>query len=201
MGGHFNPITELVASLFLKAGYPEESIKSNAGEIALPGYFRPAKKWDLVVSYRGTLVAAFEMKALGGPSFGNNYNHRVEEAVGNAIDLREASKMLAHTELDPWIGYFFIMDDAVGSRRPLRSSTGSREYDVEHVWDRLSYQQQFTVSGQRLLGPGLYDGVCYVISSENKPGAREICPELSWDVFRASIDEHIAKFTKLGFPG
>jgi hypothetical protein len=36
-------------------------------------------------------VAAFELKALGAPSFGNNYNNRVEEALGSAVDLRRAA--------------------------------------------------------------------------------------------------------------
>ncbi|MEZ6066639.1 MAG: PaeR7I family type II restriction endonuclease [Planctomycetaceae bacterium] len=50
--------------------------------IELPGYFRPEKKWDLVAVDEGVLVAAIEFKSQIGPSFGNNFNNRSEEAIG-----------------------------------------------------------------------------------------------------------------------
>jgi hypothetical protein len=51
---------------------------------------------------RNTLVAAFELKALGGPSFGNNYNNRVEEALGSAVDLRRAALADLFPGEKPW---------------------------------------------------------------------------------------------------
>src|SRR5437899_2087006 len=53
----------------------------------LPGYFRATKDWDLVAVHQNHLVAAIEFKSQRGPSFGNNVNNRVEEALGNATDL------------------------------------------------------------------------------------------------------------------
>ena len=35
----------------------------------------------------GQLVTAIEFKSQVGPSFGNNFNNRVEEAIGNAADI------------------------------------------------------------------------------------------------------------------
>jgi hypothetical protein len=52
-----------------------------------PGFFRPTKHWDMLVVYRGELVAALEFKSQVGPSFGNNFNNRSEEAIGTAHDL------------------------------------------------------------------------------------------------------------------
>jgi hypothetical protein len=56
-------------------------------ETVLPGYFRPAKEWDLLVISKNNLIASIEIKSQVGPSFGNNFNNRVEEALGNACDI------------------------------------------------------------------------------------------------------------------
>lgn len=55
----------------------------------MPGYYRRAKNWDIVVTDRGILVAAIECKSQVG-SFGNNFNNRTGEAIGNAVDLWRA---------------------------------------------------------------------------------------------------------------
>ncbi len=55
--------------------------------IELPGFFRPTKEWDLLVIKDGKLVVAIEAKSQAGPSFGNNFNNRTEEAMGSALDL------------------------------------------------------------------------------------------------------------------
>ena len=55
--------------------------------VDLPGYFRSEKQWDLLVVADGNLLASIEFKSQVGPSFGNNYNNRTEEALGCATDL------------------------------------------------------------------------------------------------------------------
>ena len=52
----------------------------------LPGWYRPEKKWDLLFVSDGNLVASIEFKSQIGPSFGNNFNNRAEEAIGSATD-------------------------------------------------------------------------------------------------------------------
>jgi hypothetical protein len=66
-----------------------EGISSNAihtRDTTLPGFFRPEKDWDLVVVYDSRLVATVEFKSHIGPSFGNNFNNRVEEALAGLHD-------------------------------------------------------------------------------------------------------------------
>jgi len=41
----------------------------------------------LVAVVDGELLAIIEFKSHVGPSFGNNLNNRVEEALGNVIDV------------------------------------------------------------------------------------------------------------------
>ena len=55
--------------------------------VELPGFFRPTKEWDIVVVSDNNLIAAIELKSQIGPSFGNNFNNRTEEALGTAMDI------------------------------------------------------------------------------------------------------------------
>ncbi|MFJ6212428.1 PaeR7I family type II restriction endonuclease [Streptomyces sp. NPDC092296] len=199
-GKHFDAIAVLLAKFFLEAGYPPESIRiARSQRLELPGYYRPQKQWDVVITHENTLVAAFEMKALGGPSFGNNYNNRVEEALGSAVDLRRAVLADLYTGEKPWLGYFFIMQDEAGSRRPVKPATGA--LPVEEVWHGMSYQDRFALFCERLMAEQLYDAVCYVTSSAADPKPTEPVPSLDWRHFSAAITARISYLKELGLPG
>jgi hypothetical protein len=79
-------MADLVAEIFVEEGFPECSIQRGTS-LELPGYYRPEKKWDLLVVHEDALAAAIEFKSQVGPSFGNNFNNRIEEAVGSTQDL------------------------------------------------------------------------------------------------------------------
>ncbi|WP_197541354.1 PaeR7I family type II restriction endonuclease [Edwardsiella ictaluri] len=78
MDGFLNIITDIVYA----NGLAHAEIHINKRMLTLPGYFRPTKLWDLLVLSRGELIAAIELKSQVGPSFGNNFNNRTEEAIG-----------------------------------------------------------------------------------------------------------------------
>ncbi|MEE4605477.1 MAG: PaeR7I family type II restriction endonuclease, partial [Desulfobacteraceae bacterium] len=79
----------------------------------MPGYFRPTKLWDLLVMNEGRLVAALEFKSQVGPSFGNNFNNRTEEALGTAHDLWTAYREGAFGEQTrPFVGWLMLLEDA-----------------------------------------------------------------------------------------
>ncbi|RFS87213.1 type II site-specific deoxyribonuclease [Actinomadura spongiicola] len=198
-GKHFDDIAALLAKFFLEAGYAPEEIRVTRGQgLELPGYYRPQKQWDLVVSHGNTLVAAFELKALGGPSFGNNYNNRVEEALGSAVDLRRAVLADLYSGEKPWLGYFFIMQDAPGSSRPVRLMEGASP--VEDIWRGRSYQARFALFCERLVAEGLYDAVCYITSSAENPKPIELVESLDWKHFSAAISARITYLKELGLP-
>lgn len=73
-GQHLNQFIELIVQTALAAGFTTTEIKLGSG-IELPGYFRPQKKWDLVVTRADRVCAAVELKSQVG-SFGNNFNNR-----------------------------------------------------------------------------------------------------------------------------
>ena len=199
-GKHFDGIAALLAKFFLEAGYPPEAIRvTKAQKLELPGYYRPQKQWDVVVAYKGTLVAAFELKALGGPSFGNNYNNRVEEALGSAVDLRRAALADLYPGEKPWLGYFFIMEDHAKSRSAVQPADGA--FAVERIWHGASYQKRFAIFCERLMVEGLYDSVCYITSSAADPRPVELVPSLNWQHFSAAIHARITYLDDLGLPG
>lgn len=141
-------MANLITRFFVEAGYPASSIRVNRG-VDLPGYFRPSKQWDVVVGINGVLVAAFELQALGGPSFGNNANNRIEEALGSSMCLRRAALSDLYPGEPPWLGYLFVMEDAPASRRPVRVPVGALRTDS--IWDGESYQGRFGITLRRIL--------------------------------------------------
>lgn len=195
-GKQFDPVAALVAKFFSEAGFPASSIRINRG-VDLPGYFRPSKQWDVVVVLNGILVAAFELKALGGPSFGNNANNRVEEALGSSTCLRRAGLAGLYPAEPPWTGYLFVMEDAPGSRSPVRVPIGALRTDP--AWEGQSYQGRFGITLKRLLDEGIYDSVCYLLSSPQNPDPQEPVAALNWAHFAASVRARIHYMAELGY--
>jgi Restriction endonuclease XhoI len=189
-GKHFDPIAALIGKVFLDAGYPAEAVRMKS-HLELPGYYRPTKQWDVVVAQGDTLVAAFEAKGLGSPGFGNNYNNRIEEAIGSAVDIRRAAHEGVFPVQEVWLGYFFIMEDEEKSRSPVRIGKG--HFPAEQFWQGNSYQDRFNVFCERLLARGLYDAVCYVTSWEASPGPKEPVESLNWEHFSAAITRRITE--------
>jgi len=110
-GKQMNGFVSLVRELITECGLPDASIHSES-HLELPGYFRPEKKWDLVVVHDNVLIAAIEFKSQIGPSFGNNFNNRTEEAIGTAQDIWTAYREGAFPTCErPWLGYLMLLED------------------------------------------------------------------------------------------
>jgi len=82
-GAQMDGFIQMFTDLITDSGLPSEFIHRKKA-VELPGFFRPTKEWDLIVVKDGTLIAAIEAKSQVGPSFGNNFNNRTEEALGSA---------------------------------------------------------------------------------------------------------------------
>jgi hypothetical protein len=104
-GKQMDGFVELVRDIIVDAGLPGHCIHT-ATVLELPGYFRPEKKWDMIVVDGDILVAALEFKSQIGPSFSSNFNNRTEEAIGTAQDIWTAYREGAFRTADrPWLGY------------------------------------------------------------------------------------------------
>jgi hypothetical protein len=87
---------------------------------SVPGFFRPSKNWDIVIKRDNVILAVIELKSLTR-SHGNNFNNRVEESLGNAIDLRVYHE---HMEMTcPFIGYLLLIDDSVETNKKRNTSS------------------------------------------------------------------------------
>ena len=85
-GAQMGALEVLLTDVLVGAGLSQSDVRARTA-LELPGYYRPEKKWDLLVISADQLVMAVEFKSQVGPSFGNNFNNRTEEAIGNAEDI------------------------------------------------------------------------------------------------------------------
>lgn len=165
----------------------------------LPGFFRPEKRWDVVVVVEGTLIACLEFKSQIGPSFGNNYNNRSEEAIGNAADLWTAFREGAFRVAErPWLGYLMLLESCPRSLAPV--AVRQPHFPVFEEFRGASYAKRYEILLTRLVRERLYDSAC-LLMSDAKRGSRgsfnEPSPELAFAPFVASLAGHALALTKL----
>jgi len=184
-GGHLDGLAQLLEDVFVAAGFQRSDVKRTAG-IELPGYYRPTKKWDLVVVSNNRLVAAIELKSQVGPSFGNNFNNRTEEAIGNAVDVWRAYEEGTFGAVRPWLGYIFLLEEEPRSTTPVRVARSL--FPAESIFEGTSYKDRYRILCRRLVRERLYDAACFVTSSRG-PDSRVDQPdeELSFTAFTAAI--------------
>ncbi len=152
-----------IKKFLVKHGVPEQYVCIGASSPELPGFYRPSKQWDLVVATRERLFAAVELKAHVGPSFGNNFNNRVEELLGAAVDIWEAyEKGVLPVQPAPWLGLLLLIEDCVSSQRPVRTPRGL--FPVDEEFTHASYVKRYEIFCRRLLRERRYDGACLLLS-------------------------------------
>jgi hypothetical protein len=185
-GKHLDPLTALIAQVFIKAGIPRKSIHFSSC-VELPGYFRAEKKWDVVVVHEGELIAAVELKSILG-SYGNNLNNRTEEAIGNAQDLLAAygEGLLGQNSRAPWLGYVFVMNRERRSTSPVRLA--EPHFKVDPAFHAASYLKRAELLCRRLVQKRLYGGAALVTSDGSGPDAvKEPASDLTYRKFVAGI--------------
>lgn len=109
-GKNMDGFINLIIDIICANGLENSDIHQSRAVLTLPGYFRPTKLWDLLVIYKGELIAAIELKSQVGPSFGNNFNNRTEEAIGTAHDLWTAYRESAFgNQPRPFVGWLMLV--------------------------------------------------------------------------------------------
>jgi len=153
----------LVRDIIVKAGLSDDCIYT-AQRLELPGYFRPEKKWDLIVVDGDVFVAAIEFKSQIGPSFGNNFNNRSEEAIGTAQDIWTAYREGAFPASErPWLGYLMMLEDCPRSTSPV--SVRQPHFPVFSEFIDASYSKRYQLLMTKLVRERLYDSTCFLLSS------------------------------------
>lgn len=165
-GAQMNGFIELLTKLVIEAGIDRSHIYYQ-NSLELPGYFRPSKRWDFLVVVKNHLVAALESKSQVGPSFGNNFNNRTEEAMGSALDLWTAFREQAFgSAIRPWIGYMFLLEDCASSTKPV----GVKEphFKVLPEFRNSSYAKRYELFCRRLVLERHYDCSAFLMSNPEK---------------------------------
>lgn len=188
-GAQMFGFASLVRDLLVESGISNEAIFWKKKNVVLPGFYRPTKDWDLLVVIDGQLLATIEFKSQVGPSFGNNFNNRTEEALGSATDLwaayREGAFKLSQR---PWLGYFMLLEEEQKSTRPIGVS--EPHFKVFDEFRGASYAKRYELLCQKLVRERLYDSACFLLSDRDdglRGSFREPSPELNFRKFIISL--------------
>src|SRR4030042_1083138 len=162
-GAQMDGFIDLFTELVTQAGIPKECIFRKRA-VELPGFFRPTKEWDLLVVRERTLIAAIEAKSQVGPSFGNNFNNRTEEAIGSALDLWTAFRERAYLQSpQPFLGYFFMLEDCEASNRPV--GVQEPHFKVFPEFIGASYMKRYELFCRKLVLERHYTASAFITST------------------------------------
>jgi len=191
-GAQMDGFVNLVKAIMVEAGIREEFIFRKTS-IELPGYFRPTKEWDLIVVKNDNLIAAVEVKSQVGPSFGNNFNNRTEEAIGSALDFWTAFREGAfNSGLQPFLGYFFMLEDCPASNARVRVKEPHFRVFPEFIG--ASYKKRYELLCRKLILERHYTSACF-LTCRSDGGLRgeheEPAEDLTFKTFAKSIISHV----------
>lgn len=193
-GKNMDGFIAMILDVVKANGMPNADIHLDRAVLTLPGFFRPTKLWDLLVIQDKELIAAIELKSQVGPSFGNNFNNRAEEAIGTAHDFWTAYREGAFGEQPrPFIGWLMLVEDAEKSRSPVRSA--SPHFEVFGEFQDASYLERYDLLCRKLMKEGLYSAATLLTSPRNaaRSGAFSGMSSMtSLKTFITSLAGHIA---------
>ncbi len=187
-GKQIDGFIALMADLLEESGLSKNTIFLDKKSVVLPGWYRPTKEWDLIVVVDGKLMAIVEFKSQVG-SFGNNFNNRTEEAIGNAVDVLAAYREGAFAgSARPWRGYFMLLEDAPKSTNPV--AVKEPHFLVFPEFRESSYADRYRILCMKLVRENLYDAACLLMSDKKdgiKGRYKELDQEIGFRSFAASL--------------
>lgn len=167
-GLHMAPFEALVRKVVRDAGIVTDVQPSE--RTYLPGYYRETKSWDVVLQYKGHALAIIEAKSQGS-SLANNFNNRVEEAIGQAADVwKSHERGLLVSGLRPWIGYVMVVEETAKTVEPKNLLAGKAVpagMVVDPVFNGMSYADRYAMAFKRLDQERMLDATCVAITSSS----------------------------------
>ncbi len=193
-GKNMDGFLTLVSDLVKRNGLKEAEIHLQKKVLTLPGFFRPTKLWDMLIMNDGDLVAALEFKSQVGPSFGNNFNNRAEEAIGSSHDFWTAYRENAFGDVRrPFLGWIILVEDTEKSRSPVRDATP--HFPVFPEFNQSSYIERYHLLCKKLIQEQLYTAATVIASPRTaiKNGKYESFDDMtSLKTFVTTFAGHIA---------
>jgi len=193
-GKQMDGFVRLITELMMIAGLERKFI-FHRKKLELPGYFRAEKQWDILAVKNGQLLVAIEAKSQTGPSFGNNFNNRTEEAIGSAVDLWTAYREGAlNKDIKPWLGYLFLLEDAPRSRKPV--SVREPHFPILPEFREASYADRYEILCRKLARERHYNMTSLVLSNRDEgPKGKYTEPnDLRLETFARSLMGHVSAF-------
>lgn len=199
-GKQMDGFIDLFVEIIREEGVPDSSIFVRKPTLQIPGFFRPTKEWDLLVVRDEQLILALEAKSQVGPSFGNNFNNRTEEALGSSVCLWTAFREGAFNKtIKPWLGYLFLLEDCPASRCPV--SVSEPHFKVFPEFVAASYAKRYELFCRKLVRERNYDAAVF-LTSEQAPGLAGIYNEPAQDLtmkrFAGALRAHISAYVVTG---
>lgn len=194
-GAQMDQMTALLVDILEEAGLSRIDIHTDTA-LELPGYYRAEKKWDLLVVSEGELLAAVELKSQVGPSFGNNFNNRSEEAIGSATCLWTAYREGRFgNQQRPFLGYLFLLEDCPQVHKPVKVKQPHFVVDKEFV--DASYRRRYELLCRRLVRERLYDAACFSVASNSNPTlVAHPADDLTFKNFAIALQERVRAFLR-----
>ncbi|MGE0082325.1 MAG: PaeR7I family type II restriction endonuclease [Thiohalomonadaceae bacterium] len=193
-GKNMDGFIALVCDIVRANGLAHADIHQKRALLTLPGYFRPTKLWDLLVIHKGQLIAAIELKSQVGPSFGNNFNNRTEEAIGTAHDLWTAYREGAFGHQPrPFVGWLMHVEDAPKSRRPVTDN--SPHFPVLPEFKGACYLERYDLLCRKLVQEQLYTTASVIASTREAVNTGEfsaLSPMTDLKTFVTGLAGHVA---------
>ncbi len=164
-GKHLDAFVPLLKEVASSHGLKDLNFDIGRRAPTLPGYFRPTKEWDLIITRRKMLVAVFELKSIGS-SFGNNMNNRSEEAIGAAHDFWTAFREEAFGKQAPrpFIGWIMIMRECPESTR--RTKSIEKHFPVFAEFKGASYAERCDILCRKLVQENLYTATALMLTPD-----------------------------------
>ena len=186
-GKQLDAFLELLTCVAVDAGVPKECVylKNNP----IPGYYRATKDWDLlIISPRGNLIAAIELKSQVG-SYGNNLNNRTEESLGSSEDFWTAFREGSfRCNQSPWLGYMMVVGKDEESAHVVKVS--EPHYEVRPEFKGASYLDRYRILCERLVLEHKYSAVA-LIATSGKNHYESLCDRISIESFISSFRGHL----------
>jgi len=193
-GKNMDGFITLIQDLVRANGLTDAHMMMGRRVLSLPGFFRPTKLWDLLIINDGRLVAALELKSQVGPSFGNNFNNRTEEAIGTSVDLWTAFREGAFGEAPrPFVAWLMLVEDAPASRSPVRDT--SPHFPLFPDFRSASYLDRYNILCRKLTQERLYTTATILASPRTAATTgeySELSELTSLKTFVTSFAGHIA---------
>lgn len=195
-GKQMDGFCRVVKSLLERHGLQGSHIHLRS-KLELPGYFRPTKSWDMLVIHEGTLLAAMEFKSQRGPSFGNNFNNRTEEALGTAHDLWTAYRegAFGRGHLRPWLGWIMLLEECPKSTSPV--AVAEPHFKVFPEFQGASYADRYELLLRKMVLEKLYDSAALLMATAEggtKGNFREPATDLGLKRFFAGLSGHVTTY-------